>query len=206
MKPIEDRKYTVEEYFQLVEDLDYKIEYHDGKIVAMAGGTANHSIISTNFLTLLNIELRNKDCIIYNSDMQLAVRKQTKYVFPDAMVVCGEPKYEDARQLSLINPSLIIEVSSKSTELYDRKEKFRFYRSLPSFKEYIIVNSTYPLVESFFQEQKDLWRINSAVGLEESFPVFSLDLEFKMKDLYAKTQDLEPIPEVGISKPPEFPN
>lgn len=191
MKAIEDRYYTKEEYFSLVEESDLKIEYHKGRIYAMAGGTSNHNIISGNILTALNNALTERDCLVYNSDQQLAISQQERYVYADVAVVCGERAFEDQKETRLINPSLIFEVLSDSTKDYDKTTKFHLYCRLPSFKEYALVHSDRIFVESFYKEESGLWRISSAFSLQESIHLYSLSIDLPLSRLYNKITGLK---------------
>lgn len=190
MSAIEDKYYTIEEYFDLVEELNYKIEYHKGRIVALAGGTSNHSITGTNIRRRLSEKLDDKDCVVYDSDMQLAVESESRYVYPDAMVVCGNRDFTDKSQKLIKNPVLIVEILSKSTKDYDKMEKFRYYRSLPSFREYVLIDPEQPAIDTYFEEIAGLWRICTSTGLESIIPLFSLDIELSLSDIYAKTEGL----------------
>jgi Uma2 family endonuclease len=192
MSAIEDKYYTLEEYFDLVEELDFKIEYHRGRIVALAGGTSNHSIIGTNIRRRLSEKLDDTDCVVYDSEMQLAVESESRYVYPDAMVVCGDREFTDESKKRIKNPVLIVEVlSKKSTEGYDKMEKFRYYRNIPSFREYVLIDPEEPAIDIYYKEEVDLWRISTSTGLESTINLFSLDIELRLADIYAKTEDLK---------------
>lgn len=180
--------YTKEEYFALLAESTEKLEYHDGEIVAMAGGTANHSTISYNAGLSLGIIGREKGCFVSTSDLAIAIPTFNRYMFPDFAVTCGEMQFEDKGKRRLSNPNLIIEVFSESTEGYDRGDKFSYYRSLPSFKEYILISSTKVKVEGYYREDKSLWRLSSAEKLEDSITIYSLGIELKVADLYLKTE------------------
>ncbi len=190
MQKPEDKKYSIEEYFSLVEELDYKIEYHKGRIVAMAGGTSNHNIIATNILTQLNLALRDKDCVTYNSDMALSIEKENRYVYPDAMVICGQQEFEDKKELRVKNPILIVEVLSDSTKGFDKRKKFTFYRTIPSFREYLLIHSDAVFAEAFYREDSKHWHISSAYHKESSLYLHSLDLSINLGTLYSKTRDI----------------
>lgn len=182
--------YTPEEYFQLLEESEVKFEYHDGYLEMMAGGTSNHNIISSNLRGELYIALRESDCIVYDSDQAVQIDDYNRYLFPDASVVCGKREFEDEKQMRLKNPFLIIEVLSETTEAYDRGEKFRYYRSLPSFREYVLIHSSRVLCEIFYREESNLWRISAVSDLDESIHLHSLKLDIPLRQLYAKTEDL----------------
>jgi Uma2 family endonuclease len=154
-----DRYYTFEEYLELTEVAEEKYEYHNGYLVEMAGGTGNHSILCNNIGTELNLGIRQSTakCVTFNSDINVWIPKCKRGLFPDASVVCGQPKYTTERQMVLENPMLVIEGLSEITKEKDKGEKFECYRSLPSFKEYILVYQTIPRVETWYKEAADLW-------------------------------------------------
>jgi Uma2 family endonuclease len=191
MKEIADRTYTVEEYFALAEESDVKLEYHYGRIYAMAGGNSNHSIIGTNIRRRLSEKLDDTDCVVYDSDMALSLEDGNRYVYPDGMVVCGPRDFSNAQQTRLKNPVLIIEVLSERTKTYDRTDKFRFYRSIPSLKEYLVISADKPLVENFYRQEEGLWRIGSAKGLEAEIHLFTFEIDIPLAQIYAKTESLQ---------------
>lgn len=191
MKEIEDRTYTVEEYFALIEESDKKLEYHHGRIYTMVSKNSNHSIIGTNIRRRLSEKLDDTDCVVLDSDMALSLESGNRYVYPDAMVICGEREFTNTQQTRIKNPILIIEVLSKSTKTYDRTDKFRFYRAIPSLKEYLIVSSDMPLVETFYKQAEGLWRIGSAKGLDSGISIFTFDIDIPLAQVYAKTESLE---------------
>lgn len=193
MNALEDKYYTLDEYFALAEELDFKIEYHDGRIYALAGGSSNNSIIATNIRRRLSEKLDDTDCVVYDSDMQLMVEEENRYLYPDAMVVCGKREYGDEKKMTIKNPVLIIEVLSAATEVYDKTEKFRYCRSIPSFREYLLVHPEKVAVDAFYRADEQLWRISSATGLNESIHLYSLGDDLQIKDIYAKTEGLQEV-------------
>ena len=122
--------------------------------------------------------------------MNVWIPKCKRGLFPDASVVCGQPKYTTEWQTVLENPMLIIEVLSESTKTKDKGEKFECYRSLESFKEYVLVYQTIPRVETWYKEAADLWRISSAHGLDKSIYLHSSDLTISLKDVYTNINNL----------------
>ncbi|MFK7947560.1 MAG: Uma2 family endonuclease [Saprospiraceae bacterium] len=195
-----NRYYTFEEYQTMLEDAEHKYEYHDGHLVEMAGGTGSHSIICNNIGTELSLGIRQSKakCVTFNSDMNVWIPKCKKGLFPDASVVCGQPKYTTERQTVLENPMLIIEVLSQSTKAKDKGEKFECYRSLPSFQEYVLVYQTIPRIETWYKEAENLWRISSAHGLDKSIYLHSLDLTISLNDIYTNIDNLNLDENVGI--------
>ena len=196
---LEDRKYTFEEYLALEELATEKSEFWNGIIVprneaieAMAGGFPNHNKIGANIITSINIEIRkkNKNCSTYSSDQKIFIPKFNRGVYPDCMVICGEEEFYEESDAVITNPSLIIEVLSQSTKDYDKSEKFEGYRSLPSFKEYVLIWQTIPKVQSWYKEAEDLWRISSAFGLDKTIHLHSIDCSIQLKDIYRRVNNL----------------
>ena len=191
MKEIADKIYSPEEYFELVEESDSRLEYHYGRVYAMAGGNSNHSIIGNNIRRRLAEKLDRRDCVVFDSDMALSLEDGNRYVFPDGMVVCGERQYSNKQRTQLKNPVLIVEVLSEGTKSYDRTDKFRFYRSIPSLKEYLVIASDKAVVETFFKEEEGLWRIGSAKGLDDQIHLFSINIDIPLAHIYAKVDELK---------------
>ncbi|MFN4146286.1 MAG: Uma2 family endonuclease [Runella sp.] len=140
---------SVEEYFEMLRTSDIKLEYKAGEIVAMAGAQPAHNIIVINLASELVKCLRKKGCIILSSDQLVKVEACEKYTFPDLVVVCQKPQYEKSPNGldALLNPEIIVEVLSDTTAAYDRTEKFDCYKTIASFREYVLVNSTKKRVE-----------------------------------------------------------
>ncbi len=160
---------SVKEYIEVEDHTGIKHEYLDGFVRAMSGGSLNHSRITVNLTTFLSniIENKEKFCSVFNSDAKVYVEKANSFVYPDLTVVCGDietGKHEE----SIANPILIVEVLSKSTVGYDRGEKFRKYRSLPSFKEYVLIDQDQPIVDTMYRHDVSYWRMSSTVGLDKS--------------------------------------
>lgn len=191
MIAIEDKKYTREEYFELLQASEMKLEYHYGYITAMAGGNPRNSLIATNLRWRLSEKLDDKDCLVYDSDLAVEMEAGNRYVFPDATVVCGDQVFSNYNKHALTNPVSIIEVLSKSTENYDRNDKFRLYRSIPSLREYVLIDSDKPVVESFFREGEGLWRISTASKLDASIHLYALAIDIPLAQIYAKVTDLK---------------
>ena len=179
-----DREYTVEEYVSMLKDSAEKLEYHAGKVVAMAGASPNHNTIKSNTYLYLGNQLA-AGCRPFDSDTAIAIAESNRYLFPDMFFMCGEdPRYDTGGLALLQNPALIIEVLSPGTEAYDRGEKFRYYRSLPSFREYVLIQSEKYSVEVFQREEADLWHIRSAYQRDQSVWLETLGLELSLEKVY----------------------
>ena len=179
--------YTLEEYLQLEADTGRKHEYHRGQVYAMSGGTIEHGVIGGNVFALLRAELRRqkKDCKVRNSEVKVYVATEDLYVYPDAMVICGEVKKSDQESNAIINPMVVVEVLSKSTADYDRGDKFHLYRQLPSLQEYVLIEQDKAVVESFSkQSDSDLWRISRVEGVDASVEFRSLGVVLSVETIY----------------------
>lgn len=187
------KRYTLEEYFKLEEKSLYKNEFVNGKIIPMAGGSYNHNTLSGTIHAILFMLFFNSDKIIsvHNSDQKVYISNFNKNTYTDTCLVIGEPEFYKNGNQAILNPTLIVEVASKSTERYDRTSKFRMYQSLPSFREYVIINQDMPIVEVFYKIEDNKWQMTSYVGLGKTVKLETIDVELKMSDIYKKTKDLK---------------
>ncbi|MGH9937365.1 MAG: Uma2 family endonuclease [Blastocatellia bacterium] len=177
---------TPDEYLAIERKAEYKSEYIDGVMYAMAGGSPQHSLISGNVLTEINIQLRNSPCQVYNSDMKTRVPSSRRFHYPDVTVVCEEPRFADDERDVLLNPLLIVEVLSDSTADYDHNEKFDDYREIESFREYLLVAQDEPVVERFLKQPDGSWRGAKVEGLDQSIELATINCRLKLRDIYAK--------------------
>lgn len=188
-KPVskEERLYTIEEYLEMEEFSQINHEYHNGKLIPMAGGTPAHSKIKGLVITALNIGIRasKKSYDVFNSDIRVQLPEQNRVVMPDGAVVVGKPDFTIEKPIGLLaNPTLIIEVFSKSSEGYDRGDKFKQYRTLSSFTEYMLVSQEKPAVETFVKKDGQ-WFINEvAEGLDASVVLDSIGITLSLSDIY----------------------
>ncbi|MEL6943943.1 MAG: Uma2 family endonuclease, partial [Bacteroidota bacterium] len=196
LKIKEKNHYSFKEYLELEAVATDKHEYHDGQIFAMTGGTVNHGTIANSVGTAIDnaLDKNGKDCTVLNSDVKIRIEQYNKAIYPDASVVCGEIEHYEKDLTLAANPILLIEVLSKSTKEYDKGEKFEMYRSIPSFKEYMVVYQTIPKVQTWYKETEDLWRIGNAEGLDQSIMLYSIGCEIALKDIYKRIRDLKEIP------------
>jgi len=182
----EKTHYTREEYLALEEQAEYKSEYYNGEIFATAGESLNHSVICVNLNWRLGEALIDKDCIVFDSNMKLDIAKANLFVYPDVMVVYCEIEFFENRTDIIRNPVLIIEVLSPSTQAFDRSQKFAYYRSVPSVKEYVLVSQAEARVEVFYKQDEKTWLYTVAEGLEETIVFRTIQQEFALKDIYQK--------------------
>ena len=178
-------KISVEEYLELERSSEVKHEYENGELREMPGGTKEHSAIGRNIIAHLYFQLEGSTCEVYNSDLRVLVEKAGLYTYPDVSVVCGEAMFEDAKQDSLLNPTVLFEVLSKSTENYDRGKKFQHYQMLPSLLDYVLVAQDEYRVEHFTRQEEG-WFLRVYVGLEASVTLPSLGCTLTLSDIYKK--------------------
>lgn len=180
------KRYTVDEYLELEEKAEFKNKFVNGDIIPMAGATANHNILTAKFLARILLALEDLDYAVFMSDMRLWMPDQKRYTYPDVMVVEGQPIFTDDKQTGITNPCLIVEVLSNSTGEYDRENKFKLYRSIPSFKEYILVEQTSYGVEQYAKQTDGKWILADCVGEDAVLKLESVDFEISLMDLYKR--------------------
>jgi Uma2 family endonuclease len=182
------KQYTASEYLTLEERAEFKSEFINGEITSMAGASANHNKIALNFCRLLPLIIGDQTYEIFMSDMRLWMPEYNLYTYPDVMVVAGEPVFVDQRQMEVTNPCLIVEILSSSTQTYDHDSKFRQYRSISSFQEYILVYQTIYEVDHYTKESEDRWVLVTHKGEESVIKLTSMQLEIKLSDLYKRVK------------------
>ncbi len=187
-EPVVQHRVTPEEYLAFERAAHEKHELIDGEIVAMSGGSPQHVLIANNIGGELRSLLRLGPCRVFGSDLRVQISDSDLYTYPDVTVVCESPRFEDDRRDSLVNPLVIFEVLSDSTESYDRGEKFARYRTLPSLADYVLVSQKRPLVEHFHRQGDGSWLLR-AFGAGERLPLPSLGCEIAVDEIYLKVFD-----------------
>jgi Uma2 family endonuclease len=177
-------RYTPEEYLALERGAEFRSEYIDGRIIAMTGAQRPHIVIVHNLDREIGARLLESACEVYPTEMKVKTSASGRYVYPDLCVSC-DPRFEDGVTDVLLNPVLIIEVLSDSTEKYDRGEKFFHYRQIESLREYVLLSQKECLVEQYVREG-DFWRFTSLKELDASLVLASLGLEIPLRRIYAK--------------------
>ena len=177
---------TPEQYLEVERKAEFKSEYYQGEMFAMAGAREAHGLIIFNAVAELRQQLRHRPCKGYSNEMRVRVTPVGLYTYPDVVIVCGEPKFLDETRDNLLNPTVIIEVLSKSTEAYDRGQKFELYGSLESLAEYLLISSLEVSAELFRRQPDGTWNYSSKAGLEDSIDLKSVDCHLLLADLYEK--------------------
>jgi Uma2 family endonuclease len=178
---------TLEEYRAIAEISEERYEYCNGEMIVMPGGTATYSAIAINILVYLGFLLRDTDFRLYNSDLRVWIADYHCGTYTDLMVVNHEPQFNGDRSDEILNPLLIVEVLSPSTEAYDRGDKFRKYRSIPSFCEYLVVSQTEPYVERYFKLEQDArWQLQIYDQNNQIIALESLNVELPLPEIYRR--------------------
>ncbi|HEY9812976.1 MAG TPA: Uma2 family endonuclease [Candidatus Sericytochromatia bacterium] len=176
--------YSPEEYLALEQKAEYKSEYRDGEIVPMTGGTTNHNKIALNFAAYLKFALRRQKYEIYFADVRLWIPRYRQYTYPDVMVIDGDPIYTGTGTTTVMNPALIMEVLSKSTKNYDQGEKFLYYRSIPEFREYILVDQTKYHVMQHNKTPEGKWLLTEYESVDALLQLQSVNFQIDFNELY----------------------
>jgi Uma2 family endonuclease len=183
---------TVDQYLEIERAAETKSEFYEGRMYAMSGGTFPHSRIGTNLTGELGQKLKKGPCFVNNSDLR--VRAGQIHTYPDVSVVCGEPKLADTYKDTLLNPILVIEVLSPSTEAYDRGFKFAQYRQVESLQEYALVSQIEARIEIFRRQPTNEWLLSEAVGMDAHIRFQSVNCEIALADVYDKVTFDPPAP------------
>jgi Uma2 family endonuclease len=187
-------RFSVEEYLRLEAEAAEKHEYRDGEIVAMAGGSPQHSLIIANLIGEVRNRLKGSPCRVYDSNLRIRIPHSALYTYPDLSVVCGEPQFDpqDRRRTTILNPRVLFEVLSEGTEAYDRGDKFRRYLEIESLQEYVLLSQSSPFAASYLRRGDGSWLFTPAAGLGAVIKLQSVEIELPLAEAYA-----------GITFPPE---
>ncbi len=179
------KKWTVEEYLAFERSSEEKHEYYAGEIFAMSGASRRHNLIVINTGTTLNSQLAERPCEVYPSDMRVRVNK-IKYTYPDVTVVCGEPHFADNEFDNLLNPTIIFEVLSDSTEDYDRGTKFKHYMGINSLQEYVLIAQDEVRIDHYTRKSEGDWYLSISKTLESVVQLPSIGCTLLLADIYRK--------------------
>ena len=181
--------FTPEEYLVSERKATLKSEYINGEILAMSGASLAHTRITADIVTELNIQLRGRECEVISNDMRVKTGPKGAYFYPDVIVFCGDPQFEDNVFDTLLNPILVVEVLSPSTEAYDKGEKFRHYQELASLQEYILVSQDRVRVEQY-RLLKTQWGQTEFRALEDILSLASIGCELPLRDIYRRVPEV----------------
>ncbi len=189
------RLLTPEEYLAIERDVREKHEYYRGEMYAMSGASSEHNQITFNLAGLLHGQLKDRPCFAYVNDMRVSVKPAGLYTYPDAVITCQKPQFEDKQLDTLLNPQVVIEVLSDSTESYDRGKKFEMFRQLESLREYLLVAHDRPQVDHYTCDDERQWRLKGVSGLDATIELATVNCRLSLADVYAKVEFPPPSPE-----------
>lgn len=180
--------FTPAEYLALEREAEIKSEYLAGEVFAMAGASRRHNLISLNIAGELRSRLRERPCEVYAHDMRVKVQASGLYTYPDVVAVCGEPEFEDEELDTLLNPTLLVEVLSESTENYDRGVKFEHYRTIPSLREVLLVAQDSVHVVHYERQDDESWLLTETREPTDALELPALGCELPMGEIYARVE------------------
>jgi len=187
-KPI--HRLTEAEYLEIERRAEFKSEFLDGEMFAMSGGTRWQSLIANNLGSELRTQLKGRPCIAYTSDLRVKVQAVGLYTYPDLSVVCGEQQFDDTQTDTLLNPTVIVEILSDSSEAYDRGKKFEMYRQIPSLREYLLVSQRRPLIEQFIRQDSGEWLLREVSGMNARLSSPSLNVTIALSEIFSQVEFL----------------
>ena len=176
-----------EEYLALEERAEFRNEYYGGEIFAMSGGSINHNQITLNLATNLTQQFRHKPCRVFSSDVRLHIPKSGLYTYPDVMIICGKLEFLPKRDDTVLNPSVLVEVWSDSTQAYDRGKKFALYRQIPTLQEYVMIDQTRAYVEHF-RRDGHFWVLETLEQMDTTLALPALECQIPLAAIYEKVE------------------
>ena len=176
---------SAEEYLAEEREAFEKHEYYQGEIFAMSGASLKHNKIFSNVFGELAGKLKGKGCQPFGSDLRIHISKNTLYTYPDISIICGEPNLTDDKFDTATNPSVIMELLSKSTSNYDKGDKFTLYRDIDSLQEYILIDTEKIYVEKHIRNSDKSWPLTDYTSMEDSFSIQTIQLTLSLKDIYS---------------------
>ena len=181
---ISSQKMTLEEYLEFDYNAEGRYEYFDGEVIEMSGGSPEHSLLGNRVGRLLGNQIESKGCSVFNSEVQIKVPAKFPYCYADVSALCGQPIYENVgNQRLLVNPTIIVEVLSPSTEKYDRDLKFKAYKSIESLREYLLISQEQRFVTLYTKHNERFW-FQSQYVESETLKLESLDCELSVDEMY----------------------
>lgn len=188
------KHYTEAEFLEFERASPVKHEYFDGAIFAMAGASRQHNQLARNFSIEIGQQLKGRSCELFIADLRVKVQRTGLLTYPDLLIVCGEHEYlEDERPDTLLNPQVIIEVLSPSTQEWDRDLKFQHYQKIPSFREYVLVSQDKVMIDHHILNENGKWERQAFFKVEEEFAFFTVPVRVKIADIYRGVELTDPM-------------
>ncbi|AHJ26528.1 Uma2 family endonuclease [Nodularia spumigena CS-584] len=182
------RQYSIEEYLAHEETAEYRSEYRNGEILPMTGGSINHNQIIVNLVIALGLALRERDYHVYTSDLRLWIPHYREYTYPDILIIKDEAIFQEGRTDTVLNPSIIFEVLSKSTSSRDRGDKFTYYRSIPELQEYILIDQYQIHIEQFSKTPEANWLLRESDNEDGVLTLASANCQIPHRQIYERVK------------------
>lgn len=194
MSAVSKKKLTPAEYLAVEREATFKSEFYNGETFAMAGASRAHTELAGSIESGLRNRLRGSGCQTLSRDMRVRVSPNGLYTYPDVLIYCGTPMFEDENEDTLLNPRVLIEVLSDSTEAYDRGAKFRLYEQIETFQEYVLVSQDEHLVERFVRQPDGTWTRSTVAGRNAEFAFATVPVTIPMAEIYENVTFPDPPP------------
>jgi Uma2 family endonuclease len=176
---------TIKEYLETERAAVTKHEYYRGETFAMSGARRNHNEIQSNMIGEVRNHLKDKGCRVYGSDFRVHIPSNTLFTYPDVVIVCGEPQMLDDDFDTLLNPTVLIEILSPSTQSYDRGDKFNLYRSIASLQHYILIASESVGIEQYSRQKNGQWLLQETISIESALEIQTIEVSIPLSEIYA---------------------
>lgn len=197
MSTAPNRRYTPEEYLAIERDVETKHEFYRGELFAMSGASRVHNRITVNLSASLQTQFKDRNCEHFVNDMRVKISATGLYTYPDVVVTCEKPQFEDDVLDTLVNPQVVMEVLSDSTEKYDRGKKFEHYRRIPTLQCYVLISHDRAHVDRFLLDEKGQWVLSDFNGLDAILDLPTIDCRIPLAEIFAKVD----FPEATPGKP-----
>ncbi len=184
MSAVPKAQLTEAEYLDKERKAEFKSEFYKGQMFAMSGASREHILIAGNLVGELRTQFKGRCCEVYSNDMRVRIPATGLYTYPDVVIVCGEPEFIDAEVDTLLNPTVLIEILSPSTESYDRGTKATQYRRIPSLREHVLISQERPHVEVLSRQEDGNWLLLEASDLDQAMTLLSVSVSVPMREIY----------------------
>ena len=175
---------TPQQYIEQERRAEFKSEFYRGEVFAMAGATFEHTLIKDNIARKAGNQLEDASCVVLTSDIRVKINPTGLYTYPDVVIVCDKPQFEDNHFDTLLNPRIVIEVLSDSTENYDRGKKFSHYRQIASLREYVLIAQDRPLLERYVRQDDQSWILTVFDDLTQTFEATTIPVRIPLAEIY----------------------
>lgn len=184
----EIKKLSPQKYLDIERKSEFKSEYYNGEMFALAGASLNHNRICGNIHVSLANQFRDKNCEVFQSDLRIKVQESGLFTYPDIVIICGEPEFYDEQRDTVTNPEVIMEVLSISTEGYDRGLKFELYRRLNTLKDYLLISQGKIAIEYYSKNPDNSWTLKEYNNLSQQICIQSINCNLDLKEVYSKVE------------------